>query len=235
MDVVWRVDPDGTRQAYRCCPFCGSEPISADLVQGWRIDSDAILADFAAAISFDPPKTDIPGISWSLGRRRRKQFLYIRLSDENAQRSIRQKYARCTETVFIVSKIEQIKRCQSFTDNCIVAFEQFLTWENGRIVLDRECYDAFFIPEDENAKTREQRRRQENIKKLKDALKLYAQAALDTVRETGRLGQVQVPERPNLCIFCPSGPSKSTERFSVYPRRPDSQLPVEKSRYRRRY
>lgn len=202
VDVEWVEDALGHARGYRCCPQCGYDEISPDEVKRFDIDLLRLLTDCAQTMGLDPPKEAIPGTAWSLGRRKRKNFVYIIDSDSNKKRSIRQMFANKPETVFLVGTIDNIKSVETFTDHCVVSIEQFLDWEDGRMVFDQECFNDFFDSnETTSEKGKEKRRRAVRLAKIEELKKyLLADAAARIGNraanyELGR--EYSIPKRPS--------------------------------------
>ena len=201
VDLFWNKDEFGNPHGFRCCPNCGCEEINPDEAKRYRIDKMRLLADCAQAMGFDPPSEVIPNTAWTLGRRKRKNFVYINTKTSDQIRSIRSMFAKSPETVFLVSEIEKIKNVMAFTDNCVAAFEQFLDWKNHRIFFDQEAFNALF-GEDESkiGVNKDKKRRSIRLAKIEELKNyLHAEAAarignMDAQAELGR--EYRIPPRP---------------------------------------
>lgn len=201
VDVVWNKDKFGQPHGFRCCPNCGCEEINPNEVKRYLINITRLIADCAQSMGFDPPTEVIPHTAWTLGRRKRKNFIYINAKTSDQIRSIRSMFAKSPETVFIVSEIEKIKSVEAFMDNCVVSFEQFLDWEDHRIVFDRECFDALFGKDEEATNGGHDKKRRAvrlaKIEEIKNYLLAEASSRIGNMDAQNDLGrEYTIPKRP---------------------------------------
>ena len=198
-EIVWlKVSNDTISRPYRCCSECGPDVISPDDLRTWEVDFTNILFGIAAAMDMDTPREDLPGISWSFGRRSRKNIYYLQCPFNEHERQIRERYENCPGTVFLVSTEYRAQECTKIYDMPVVSITRYIEYVDSQICFDKVQFREKFNEKADVDKVRymKQKRRLDKIQKLTQFLKEFIVSSLDYIRETSQQGNVDVLPRP---------------------------------------
>lgn len=198
-EIVWlKIPGDTISRPYRCCSECGPEVISPDDLRTWEVDFTKILFAVAAAMDMDIPREDLPGISWSFGRRSRKNIYYLQCPFNEHERMIRKRYEDCPGTVFLVSTAHRAQECEKIYDLPIISITRYISYVDSQICFDKVLFWEKFNETVDTGKTHhvKQKRRLDKIQKLTLFLKDFVVSSLDYIRETSQRGEVDVLPRP---------------------------------------
>ncbi len=204
VEIVWlKIPGDTISRPYRCCSECGPEEISPDDLRTWEVDFTKILFDVAAAMDMDIPREDLPGISWSFGRRSRKNIYYLQSPFNEHERMIRKRYEDCPGTVFLVSTAHRAQECEKIYDLPIISITRYISYIDSKICFDNERFMEKLNEQMESCprQNAKQRRRLDKIDKLTEILKEFVVRNLDYIRETSQRGNVDVLPRPTQAFL----------------------------------
>lgn len=192
---VVRFNPDNKNSPpVRYCRHCGFTTLAPEDIQTWDVDTPKILNCLAEAAGFPVPVPEIPELTWSMGRCRRKNLCYVRnfRGDENKKLFLNY-YKNRPGTVFLTSQHFQAELLKSREVEPIIDLEPFIEVEDSKIIFDREGFLQVLESFEDSAQTKRGKRADRlcRIEKLTNFLCDYVRSVIECV-DCGK----EIPRRP---------------------------------------
>jgi len=169
---------------------CGTYRIDPQEIQQWEFVFSEFLNKVGTAMGFPLPFQEIcPGLVWKLGRRKRREFYYLRCADFDLRRSLREMFTPHPKAVLILPSPE----CMEFLDtlpNLMFAVENIGQLDSGfSLTIDMTAIDTELeaaLPDKKPVRVK-RGSRAASIEKLVAELKEYYRASKDNFYENGSL------------------------------------------------
>ena len=192
-DVIW-IDNlrDGTRRPIVQCEACGIYRIDPEVLRVWSINLIPLLEMVGKSMGFSPPFSEmVPQIVWTLGRKKRRDFFYVRRIYDGEIQAVRSFFAQHT-TAIIVAPVRT--DLETFNDlglgNFCVSFDSLASMdEEYQISIGMAPILAELEPVEDESKQQQSKRgnRAANIEKLVAEMKEHYRASRDHYYATGHL------------------------------------------------
>jgi hypothetical protein len=197
-EVIWHESPqNGTRRAYYRCE-CGLNPVEPEELLTWDIVVPILVQRIGESLGWTAPFREVvPEVVWSLGRKMRREFYYIRCSNRRDVTVIRTFFAQYP-TAVLVTPTDSLQRQlkEMLPEHLCFSIETIGTMNEAcRLSVDMTLIEAELEPIVEAKKKKMPRRgnRTANIEKLAHELSQHLIASRDHVWETG-----DILPRPSL-------------------------------------
>ncbi|MDR1962377.1 MAG: helix-turn-helix domain-containing protein [Planctomycetaceae bacterium] len=177
-EVIWVDNPKFEKPipSVRC--GCGFYRIEPEEIQRWEIVLSALLRKIGEAMGFSAPFNEVsPRLVWQLGRRKRRDFYYIRCVDFDVRRTLRDIFLPHPTAILIVPTMADIEFIDCLPNRCFPIEEIGTLDDSLRLTIDMTSIDAELEPVEDEPKR--QRRRLVKIDQLIAELKKHYQEAKD--------------------------------------------------------
>lgn len=192
-DVIW-IDnkKDGTQTPIIHCEECGIYRISPDELRVWAINLTPLVEMFGTSMGFTTPFSEaVPGLVWSFGRKKRRDFFYLRRIHTDEFQTVRSFFAQHPTAIIVVpiqSDLDRIKEL-GLGNFCVSLDSLGRMDEAYRVSVDMTLIEAELEPVEEEPKRQRAKRgnRAANIEKLIAEMKEHYRASRDHYYATGQL------------------------------------------------
>jgi hypothetical protein len=192
-EVIWHESPqNGIRRAYYRCE-CGLNPVEPEELFTWDIVVPILVQRIGESLGLTAPFREVvPETVWSLGRKMRREFYYIRCINRRDVTVIRTFFAQYPTAVLVTptdSLQRQVK--EMLPEHLCFSIETMGTMDDAcRLSVDMTLIEAELEPSvKENSKRQHAKRgnRTANIEKLIVEMKEHFRASKDHYYATGSL------------------------------------------------
>ena len=193
-DVIWvDVPKDGTSVPFYRCDECGLARLKPKDLYTWTIPIPHLVERIGESLGLKPPFMEaVPGVVWSLGRKMRREFYYVRGVESRKERSLIKTYFTPHPTAVLIVPMDGVKNAvaEDLPNNLCFSVESFATFdEDYNLLADLAQIETEVKPIVESKKKPMARRgnRAANIERLTHELEQHILAARDHVCEFGDL------------------------------------------------
>ena len=192
-EVLWIENPkDGIRRPVYRCEGCGINRLNPEDLNTWDLIVPAFVERIGEVMEFAPPLSEtIPGIVWSFGRKKRREFYFVRDMTYRDRAVIKGYFTPYPTAILLAATISiQRKLGEILPENLCFSMEAILEMDDsGHLTADLTSIEAEVVPAVKVQKKPVPRRgnRSANIAKLVHELEQHLIAARDHVWEVGNM------------------------------------------------
>ncbi len=207
-EVTWAVHPkDGSKTPFIQCEYCGINRLDPKDLRVWTIQTRELLRMVGESMDFSSPFSEaIPGLVWLFGRKKRRDFYFVRRIFDDERQAIRSFFAsHSTGVVIVPMKEDQVAFAKLDLNNpCFPLTKIAILDEQCRLVVDMTMVDDELTPVEKNdLKTNRKRgQRTAHIELLVKEMKVFYRESRDNFYDKGdilpKLTQKELGQRVGL-------------------------------------
>ena len=137
-DVGWMNIKGRGNVPYASCAACGFYEIDPQLLRTWMVRLETVLERVVEQLELRGGiQVHVPNLIWRLGRKRNREYLYIRRYNREDQRMIRSELSKMPNAVLVTGTQLILKHVRFDHDHASFSLESVTSWdEQCELVID---------------------------------------------------------------------------------------------------